>query len=142
MNFFCNINQSFSDLLINYLNLIKERSSCLEVLFKKDVFRNFAKFLETPFFKEYLRWLLPKCRQSFKFLKGRLYNCKNHLMKVRQSSFYYTRKLETWRTICWDEINARWLLWNFLTGWFPSKILKAMKQLHAWFLRFYIKVCK
>ena len=54
MNFLCNINQSFADLLINYLNLIKERSSCLEVFCKKAVLRKFAKFLRTPFFKEYL----------------------------------------------------------------------------------------
>ena len=57
MNFLCNINQSFADLLKNYLNLIKERSSCSEVFCKKDVLRNFAKFLRTPFFKEYLWWL-------------------------------------------------------------------------------------
>ena len=49
MNFLCNINQSFADLLTNYLNLIKERSSCLEVSCKKGVLRNFAKFLNTFF---------------------------------------------------------------------------------------------
>ena len=54
MNFLCNINQSFADLLINYLNLIKERNSCSEVFCKKGVIKNFAKFLGTPFFKEYL----------------------------------------------------------------------------------------
>ena len=51
MNFLCNINQSFADLLINYLNLIKERSSCSKVFCKKVVLRNFAKFLRTPFFQ-------------------------------------------------------------------------------------------
>ena len=60
MNFLCNINQSFADLLITYLNLIKERRSCSEVFCKKGVLRNFAKFLRTPFFKEYLWWLLLK----------------------------------------------------------------------------------
>ena len=51
MNFLCNINQSFADLLIN-LNLIKERrSSCSEVFFKKGVLKSFAKFLRTPFFQ-------------------------------------------------------------------------------------------
>ena len=54
MNFLCDINQSFADLLINYLNLIKERSSCLEVFCKKVVLENFTKFLRTPFFKEHL----------------------------------------------------------------------------------------
>ena len=48
MNFLCNINQSFTDVLINYLNLIKERSSCSEVFCKKGVLRNFAKYLRTP----------------------------------------------------------------------------------------------
>ena len=48
MNFLCNINQSFTDALINYLNLIKERSSCSEVFCKKGVLRNFAKYLRTP----------------------------------------------------------------------------------------------
>ena len=52
MNFLCNINQSFADLLINYLNLIKERSSCSGVFCKNGVLRNFSKFLRTPFFKE------------------------------------------------------------------------------------------
>ena len=51
MNFLCNINQSFADLLINYLNLTKERSSCSEVFYKKSALRNFAKFLRTPFFQ-------------------------------------------------------------------------------------------
>ena len=51
MNFLCNINQSFADLLINYLDLIKERSSCSEVFFKKGVLRSFAKFLRTLFFQ-------------------------------------------------------------------------------------------
>ena len=37
MNFLCNINQYFAELLINYLSLIKERSSCSEVLCKKGV---------------------------------------------------------------------------------------------------------
>ena len=60
MNFSCNINQSFTDLLINYLTLIKERNSCSEVLCKKGVLRHVAKFLRTPFFKEYLWWLLLK----------------------------------------------------------------------------------
>ena len=60
MNFLCNINQSFADLLINSVNLIKERRSCSEVFCKKGVLRNFAKFLRTPFFKEYLWWLLLK----------------------------------------------------------------------------------
>ena len=60
MNFLCNINQSFANLLINYLNLINERSSCTEVFCKKGVPRNFAKFLRTPFFKEYLWWPLLK----------------------------------------------------------------------------------
>ena len=60
MNFLCNINQSFADLLINYLHLIKERGSCSEVFCKKGALRNFAKFLRTPFFKEYLLWLLLK----------------------------------------------------------------------------------
>ena len=48
MNFLCNINQSFTDVLINYLNLIKERSSCSEVFCKKGFLRNFAKYLRTP----------------------------------------------------------------------------------------------
>ena len=60
MNFLRNINQSFADLLINYLNLIKERSSCSEVFCKKGVLANSAKFLRTPFFKEYFLWLLLK----------------------------------------------------------------------------------
>ena len=60
MNFLCNITQSFADLLINSLNLIKERSSCSEVFCKRDVLRNFAKFLRAPFFKEYHWWLLLK----------------------------------------------------------------------------------
>ena len=60
MNFLCNINQSFADLLINYLNLIKERSNCSEVFCKKGVLRNFPKCLSTPFYKEYLWWLLLK----------------------------------------------------------------------------------
>ena len=45
MNVLRNINQSFADLLTNYLNLIKERSSCSEALCKKGVLRNFAKLL-------------------------------------------------------------------------------------------------
>ena len=40
-------------IIIN-LNLIKERSSCSEVFHKKGILRNFAKFLTTSFFKEYL----------------------------------------------------------------------------------------
>ena len=60
MNFLCNINQSFADLLINYMNLTKEKSSSSEVFCKKGVLRNFAEFLRTPFFKEYLWWLLLK----------------------------------------------------------------------------------
>ena len=60
MNSLCNINKSFADLLINYLNLIKERSSCSEVFCRKGVLRNFAKFLRTTFVKEYLWWLLLK----------------------------------------------------------------------------------
>ena len=60
MDFLCNINQSFADLLASYLNLVKERSSCSEVFCKTSVLRNFAKFLRTPFFKEYLWWLLLK----------------------------------------------------------------------------------
>ena len=60
MNFLRNINKSFADLLINYLNLIKERSSCSEVFCKKGVLRNFAEFLRIPLFKEYLWWLLLK----------------------------------------------------------------------------------
>ena len=52
MNFLCNISQSFADLLINYLNLIKERGSCSEVLCEKGVLRNLKKILRTPFFKE------------------------------------------------------------------------------------------
>ena len=51
MNFLCNINQSFADLLINYLNLIKERGSCSEVFCKKDVLRNFAKIFKNTFFQ-------------------------------------------------------------------------------------------
>ena len=56
MNFLCNINQSFADLL----DFLQERRSCSEVFCKKGVLRNFAKFLRTPFFKEYLWWLLLK----------------------------------------------------------------------------------
>ena len=52
MDFLCNINQFFAGLLINYLNLIKERSSCSEVFYEKVVLRNFARFLRTAFFKE------------------------------------------------------------------------------------------
>ena len=52
MNFLCNTNQSFADLIINYLSLIKERSSCPEVFCKEGILRNIAKFLRTPFFKE------------------------------------------------------------------------------------------
>ena len=52
MNFLGNINQSFADLLINYLNLIKKNSSCSDEFCKKGILTNFAKFL--PFFKEYL----------------------------------------------------------------------------------------
>ena len=52
MDFLCNISHSFADLLINYLNLIKGRSSCSEVFCKKGVLRSFAKFVRTPFFKE------------------------------------------------------------------------------------------
>ena len=54
MNFLCTINQSFADLcdlLINYLNSIKERSSCSEAFCKKGVLRNFARFLRTTFFQ-------------------------------------------------------------------------------------------
>ena len=47
MNVLCNINQPFADLLINYPNLIKERSSCLEMFCKTGVLRNFAKILRT-----------------------------------------------------------------------------------------------
>ena len=47
MNLLCNINQSFADLLINYLNLTKERSSCSEVFCEKGVLRNF----KNPFFQ-------------------------------------------------------------------------------------------
>ena len=50
MKFLFNINQSFADLLMNYMNLIKERRSCSEVFCKKCVFRTFAKILGTPFF--------------------------------------------------------------------------------------------
>ena len=39
MNFLYNINQYFAALLINYLNLITERSSCSEMFCKKDVLR-------------------------------------------------------------------------------------------------------
>ena len=45
MNFLCNINQSFADLLINYLNLIKEKSSCSEVFCKKGVLSKFCKMV-------------------------------------------------------------------------------------------------
>ena len=46
MNFLCNINQSYADLLINYhISEINKRK-------KKGVLRNFGKFLRTPFFKE------------------------------------------------------------------------------------------
>ena len=58
MNFLCKINQCFADLLINYLNLIKERGSCSEVFCEKGVLINFAKFLRKAFFKEYPWWLL------------------------------------------------------------------------------------
>ena len=60
MNFLCNINQPSADLLISYLNIIKERGRCSEVFCKKGVLRNFAIFLRTPFFKEYLWWMLLK----------------------------------------------------------------------------------
>ena len=52
MDFLCNTSHSFADLVINYLNLIKERSSCLEEFCKKGVLRSFTKFVRTPFFKE------------------------------------------------------------------------------------------
>ena len=48
MSFLCDINQSFADLLINYLNLMKERSSYSEVFCKKGVLRNFTNVLRTP----------------------------------------------------------------------------------------------
>ena len=51
MNFLCNINQSFADLLINYLNLIKERSSCLTV-WRCSVKKVFLEILQN--FEEYL----------------------------------------------------------------------------------------
>ena len=51
MNFLCKVNQSSDDLLINYLNLIKERSSCLEVFCKKVVLRNFCKIFKNTFFQ-------------------------------------------------------------------------------------------
>ena len=53
-NFLCNINQSFADLLINYQNLIKERTSCSDVFCKKGVLINFGKLLKTPFFEKYV----------------------------------------------------------------------------------------
>ena len=57
MNLLCNINQSFADLLINYLNLIKKESVLFGGVCKKSVLKNFAKiFKKTFFFKE----LLPK----------------------------------------------------------------------------------
>ena len=51
MSFLCNINQSLAELLINYLNLIKERSSCSEVFCKKSVLRNFCKIFKNTFFQ-------------------------------------------------------------------------------------------
>ena len=51
MNILCNINQFFADLLINYLNLIKERSYCSEVFCKKGVLRNFCKIFKNIFFQ-------------------------------------------------------------------------------------------
>ena len=61
MNFLYNyINQSVADLLINCLKSIKERSCCSEMFCEKGVLKDFAKFLSTPFFKEYLCWLLLK----------------------------------------------------------------------------------
>ena len=60
MNFLCNTNQCFADLLINYLNLLNERSSCLVMFCRKGVLRNSAKLLRTRVFKEYLWWLLLK----------------------------------------------------------------------------------
>ena len=39
MNFLWDINQFFADLLINYLNLIKERSSCPGMFCSKGVFQ-------------------------------------------------------------------------------------------------------
>ena len=51
MTFLCIINQSFADLLINCLDLIKERTRCLEVFCKKGVLRNFAKFYKNNFFQ-------------------------------------------------------------------------------------------
>ena len=52
MNFLCNINQSFADLLMNYLNLIKERSNCSEVLRKKGVLRMAASLCSVAVGKE------------------------------------------------------------------------------------------
>ena len=40
--------------------IIKERCSCSKVFCKEGVLGNFAKLLRTPFFKEYLWWLLLK----------------------------------------------------------------------------------
>ena len=51
MNFLCHINRPITDLLINYLNLIKEKSSCSEVLCQKVVSSNFFKIFNNNFFK-------------------------------------------------------------------------------------------
>ena len=51
MNFLCTINQSSDNLLINYLNLIKERSSCSEMFCKKVVLRSFYKIFKNTFFQ-------------------------------------------------------------------------------------------
>ena len=51
MNFLCNINQSFTGLLTSYLNLIKERSSCLEVCSVKKVFFEIWKIFKNTFFQ-------------------------------------------------------------------------------------------
>ena len=57
MNFLCHINRPITDLLINYLNLIKKESVLFGGVCKKSVLKNFAKiFKKTFFFKE----LLPK----------------------------------------------------------------------------------
>ena len=54
MNFLCNINRSFLDLVINYLNLRKERSSCSDVFCKKGVPRNFSEIFNSTFFQRIL----------------------------------------------------------------------------------------
>ena len=48
MNFLYNINQYFAALLVNYLNLITERSSCSEMFCKKDVLRVTTKTANHP----------------------------------------------------------------------------------------------